>query len=216
MDDKQNNTTSKSTPAPLPTSGGRTVRMVPGRKAGGTRVSREGSASSDTTKGGAERSGAGKARGRGDRTRAPRERSEFDNKLLEVRRVTRVVSGGRRFSFAASVVIGDKKGRVGVGTGKSGDTPLAIEKAVRDAKKHLIKVHTTKNGSIPHEVKEKYASALISIVPVKGGAMTAGSAVRYVLELAGVTGVTGKILSRSKNKTNIARATVKALNTIKK
>lgn len=194
---KEVNTEAKTT---TPEKGGRTVRMVRGRK--GPRGA--GKPGADGKKGGGPR-------GRGGRGRGDKPRSEFDNKLLEIRRVTRVMSGGRRFSFAASVVIGDKKGRVGVGTGKSSDTPLAIEKAIRDAEKKLVRIPLTKSGSIPHEVEAKYASATISIIPTKSKGVTAGSAVRSVLELAGVRSVTGKILSRSKNKTNIARATIKAL-----
>jgi len=205
MAEETNKTTEKKV-APLPKTGGRTVRMVRGARKG----VRGKDGSGDASKRGPRKGGRG-----GRRDGGGRERSEFDNKLLEVRRVTRVVAGGRRFSFAASVVIGDKKGRVGVGTGKSGDTPLAIEKAIRDAKKHLVKVPMTKNSSIPYEVQAKYASATVSIIPTKTKSVTAGSALRYVLELAGVQAVTGKILSRSKNKTNIARATVKALKDIR-
>lgn len=203
---EETKTTTEKKIAPLPKTGGRTVRMVRGAKRGGPR----GAAKEGEKTGGSGDGKEGRDR-RGGRGGERRERSEFDNRLLEVRRVTRVVSGGRRFSFAASVVIGDKKGRVGVGTGKSGDTPLAIDKAVRDAKKNLAKISLTKGASIPHEVHAKYASAVVSIVPTKSKSVTAGSALRYVLELAGIQAVTGKILSRSKNKTNIARATIKAL-----
>jgi hypothetical protein len=93
------------------------------------------------------------------RDRAPRERSEFDQATIDVRRVARVMAGGRRFSFSVTVVIGDKKGRVGVGLGKGADTALAIDKAVRDAKKHLITVPLTSDNSIPHDVSVKYASS---------------------------------------------------------
>lgn len=187
-------TEEKATPA----KGGRTVRMVRGGRRGPRGAGKDG----------ADKKGGPRSRGprRGDKPR-----SEFDNKLLDIRRVTRVMAGGRRFSFAASVVVGDKKGRVGVGTGKSSDTPLAIEKAIRDAQKKLVRVPLTKDGSIPHDVQAKYASATVSLIPTKSKSVTAGSAVRIVLELAGVKAVTGKILSRSKNKMNIARATVKAL-----
>lgn len=189
----------KQETADTPQTKGRTVRMVRGRK---------GPRSKDGEKVGDAKRGA--PRGKGPR-RGDKPRSEFDNKLLDIRRVTRVVAGGRRFSFAASVVIGDKKGRVGVGTGKSSDTPLAIEKAIRDAQKNLVRIPLTKHNSIPHEVEAKYASAQVSIIPTKSKGVTAGSAVRNVIELAGIVAVTAKILSRSKNKTNIARATIKAL-----
>ncbi len=156
--------------------------------------------------------GGGAGRG-GDRKR-PREervRSEFDQKILTIRRVTRVASGGRRFSFSVAIVLGNRKGSVGVGTGKAGDTSLAIDKATRNAKKNLLKLSLTKNSSIPHEVRVKYSSARILIMPARGRGLIAGSALRDVLDLAGVRDIAGKIFSGSKNKLNIARATIKAL-----
>ncbi len=155
---------------------------------------------------------------RDDRRGAPRmerPKPEFDQKSIEVRRVARVVAGGRRFSFAVAMIIGDKKGRVGVGTGKAGDISLAMEKAVKDAKKHLITVKTTKSHSIAHDVKAKSSSAIVEIRPAPEHGLVAGSAVRNVLDLAGVTDVTAKILSGSKNKLNIARATIKALSELR-
>lgn len=148
--------------------------------------------------------------------RPERARSEFDNKIISVRRVTRVVAGGRRFSFSIAMVIGDKKGRVGVGIGKAADTPVAIEKATQAAKKSMITVHLNKKNSINHPVSAKYSSAKVSIMPAPGKGIIAGSATRVVLELAGVKEVSSKILSRSKNKLNIARATIKALEDLKK
>ncbi len=152
----------------------------------------------------------GDSRGRG-RERAPRERSEFDQATLDVRRVARVMAGGRRFSFSVTVVIGDKKGRVGVGLGKGADTALAIDKAVRDARKHLITVKRNSSNSIAHDVSVKYASSTVTIIPSPGRGVVAGSAMRTVLEYAGVTDVIAKILTRTKNKLTIARATVAAL-----
>lgn len=131
--------------------------------------------------------------------------------MLNIRRVSRTVSGGRRFSFSVALVAGNRKGLVGVGLGKAGDTALAIDKATRNAKKHMIKVNSTKDMSIPHEVFAKYASARVTIRPVKDRGLVAGSATRTVLELAGLTNVAAKIVSPSKNKLNIARATVEAL-----
>lgn len=160
----------------------------------------------------------GRGRGRGNergggrgRERAPRERSEFEQVTVDVRRVARVMAGGRRFSFSVTVVIGDRKGRVGVGIGKGADTALAIDKAVRDAKRKLITVPLTKSRSIKHEVSSMYASSVLTIIPSPGRGLVAGSAMRTVLEYAGVTDVIGKILSRTKNKLTIARATVEAL-----
>ncbi len=151
----------------------------------------------------------GDSRGRGPR--APRERSEFEQATVEVRRVARVMAGGRRFSFSVTVVIGDKKGRVGVGIGKGADTALAIDKAVRDAKKHLVTVNRTPDGSIAHDGTKKYSSSTVTIIPSPGRGIVAGSAMRIVLEHAGVTNVIAKILTRTKNKLTIARATVAAL-----
>lgn len=148
---------------------------------------------------------------RAPRQRPPRERGEFEQATIEVRRVARVMAGGRRFTFSLTLVIGDKNGRVGVGIGKAADTALAIEKATRDAKKHLITVSRTKGGTIAHDVSAKYASSTIEIIPSPGRGLVAGSAVRTVLELAGVTDVVAKIHTRSKNKLTIARATVAAL-----
>lgn len=152
--------------------------------------------------------------------RSPRRRDngrkEFDQKILDIRRVTRVSSGGRRFSFAVSIVIGDRKGKIGVGTGKAGDTALAIEKAVKTAKKNMVQINTTADASIPHEVTAKYSSAQVLIIPSPGRGIIAGSAVRDIAELAGIKDINGKILSGSKNKLNIAQATIKALSTLEK
>jgi small subunit ribosomal protein S5 len=158
--------------------------------------------------------GGGRPGGR-TRERAPRERSEFDQATLDVRRVARVMAGGRRFSFSVTVVIGDRKGRVGVGLGKGADTALAIDKAVRSAKKNLITVPLTKNNSIAHDVTARYGSSVIEIIPSPGRGLVAGSAMRIVLEYAGVSNVVTKILSRTKNKLTIARATVVALKSLK-
>jgi small subunit ribosomal protein S5 len=122
-----------------------------------------------------------------------------------------VVTGGRRFSFSVGIVIGDRRGRVGVGLGKAGDTPIAIDKAVRDARKNMIKVNMTKEGSIPHEVSAKYSSSRVLIMRAPGKGILAGSSVRTVLEYAGLKEVSSKIFSRSKNKINNAKAAVKAL-----
>ncbi len=156
--------------------------------------------------------GRGGSRGprKGD-TRAPRAKPEFDSVMLNIRRVSRTVSGGRRFSFSVALVAGDRKGKVGVGLGKAGDTALAIDKATRHAKKNMVQINTTKEMSIPHEVFAKYASARVTIRPVKDRGLVAGSSARTVLELAGLKNVAAKIVSPSKNKLNIARATIEAL-----
>jgi small subunit ribosomal protein S5 len=148
--------------------------------------------------------------------REERVRSEFDQKIIDIRRVARVTTGGRRFSFSVAVAIGNKKGKVGVGIAKAGDTQLAIEKAARDAKKHLIEVPMNKHQHIPHDVQSKLASSVVMIMPAPGRGLVAGSSVRTILELAGVKDVTAKILSRSKNRLNNARAAIAALKKLKK
>jgi len=162
--------------------------------------------------------GPGGARGgdkRGGRSGSfERPKPEFEQKILAIRRVTRVVSGGRRMSFAVAIVIGDKKGSVGLGTGKAGDTALAINKAVRDARKNMIKIKMTKNGSLPFDIEAKYSSAHIIMAPNNGKGLVTGSAVRDILALSGIKDVTSKVLSGSKNKLNIGRATLKALSIV--
>jgi len=152
---------------------------------------------------------------RGGGRRGERVRPEFEQQIIGIRRVTRVMAGGRRFSFSVSMVIGDKRGKVGVGVGKATDTQLAIEKAYRDAQKNMITVRMNKDGHIPHDVQTKYASTEVMIMPAPGRGLVAGSSVRTVLELAGVKDVTAKLLSRTKNKMNNARATVEALKELK-
>ena len=158
--------------------------------------------------------GQGQRRGRRGARREERARPEFDQKIVSIRRVTRVMAGGRRFSFSVSVVIGDKKGRVGVGVAKAGDTQLAIEKAVRQARKYMITVPLDKEGRIPHDVHAKFASSEVMMIPAAGRGLVAGSSVRTVLELAGVKDVTAKLFSRSKNKLNNAQAAIAALQTL--
>lgn len=143
------------------------------------------------------------------------EKPEFDQKVINVRRVARVVAGGRRFSFSVALVAGDKNGRVGVGVGKAADTSMAMAKAFNRAKKQMIRVSLTKNKSIPHEVSAKFKAAKVALRPAKGRGLVAGSALRSVLSLAGIHDVNAKILSRSKDKLNIARATVLALSSLK-
>ncbi len=178
-----------------------------GAPRGDNRDSRGGGA-----RGGSRGGGRGGPRKGGDR--APRTKPEYDSVMLNIRRVARTVSGGRRFAFSVALVAGNRKGLVGVGLGKAGDTALAIDKATRNAKKHMIKVNATKDMSIPHEVFAKYSSARITIRPVKDRGLVAGSACRNVLELAGLTNVAAKIISPSKNKLNIARATIEALKSL--
>lgn len=162
-----------------------------------------------------DRRGGPRGRG-GDRrgNRPERERSEFAQKMIGIRRVARVMAGGRRFNFSVAIVIGDKKGRVGVGVGKAADTQLAIEKATRAAKRHMINLNLTKNRSIKHNVEAKYCASVVEIRPSPGRGLVAGSSVRSVLEMAGVSDVTAKLLSRSKNPINNARAAIAALSEV--
>lgn len=160
---------------------------------------------------GGDRRGPG---GRPPRSFADRPKPEFDQKMLDIRRVTRVVAGGRRFSFSVALVAGDKKGSVGLGMGKSMDTSLAITKAFKNAKKNMIKLKLTPEMSLPYDVSAKYASSKVTIMPNKGRGMVAGSAARDILVFAGVKNVTAKIHSGSKNKLNNAKATIAALSRI--
>jgi len=135
--------------------------------------------------------------------------------MITIRRVSRTVAGGRRFSFSVALIIGNKKGKVGVGLGKAGDTTLAIDKAVRNAKKNMITVNLTKDNSIAHRVSAKYTASRVELMPVRGRGLVAGSSVRPVLELAGITNIVAKIHSGSKNGLNNARAAIEALKSLK-
>lgn len=143
------------------------------------------------------------------------EKKEYEQKLLGIARVVRVVAGGRRFRFRAVVVIGNKKGKVGVGVSKGQDVSLAVEKAVTNAKKNLIKV-PLKNDTIPHTTEAKFGTAKILLKPgMKGRGIVAGGAVRVICDLAGIENISGKILGKTKNKLNNARATIEALKKLK-
>jgi small subunit ribosomal protein S5 len=152
---------------------------------------------------------------RGKRDRRPREKAEFESKMLDIARVTRVTKGGKRFSFRATVVIGDGKGMTGVGVAQGRDVQQAMQKATQNARKTSIKV-TTINGTIPHEILHKYHGALILLKPAaKGSGVKAGGPVRVVARLSGIENITAKLIKRTNNKTNIARATIGALSKLK-
>jgi len=136
---------------------------------------------------------------------------EFEQKIISLRRVTRVTAGGRRFSFSVAMIIGDKKEKVGFGVAKGNDVVATIEKATRKAKKNMYIVKTNKKGTVPYDVYGKYKASEVVIRPVIGKGLAAGGAVRVVLEFAGVKEAGAKILSRSKNHINNVRATFKAL-----
>lgn len=139
-----------------------------------------------------------------------KEQKEYEEEVLEIARVTRVVKGGRRLRFRAAAIIGNRKGKVGIGLGKSTEVSSAIKKAITKAKKNIIKVPMI-NETIPHEVKVKFKSASILIMPAsKGTGIVAGGATRKILDLAGVKNVFGKTF-KSNNKVVNAQATIKAL-----
>lgn len=153
---------------------------------------------------------------RSSSNRPERIKPEFDQKILNIRRVTRVTKGGKRMNFSIAMAVGNRKGSVGVGTGKANDTSAAIDKAYRNAKKNVIQLNLTKTMSIPHDVSAKYSSGRVMIIPAPGRGVSAGSAVKNVIELAGINDVTAKIISPSKNKLNISRAAVLALSAFDK
>ena len=141
----------------------------------------------------------------------PKEKSEFDQKLLDVARVTRVVAGGRRFRFRTVVVVGNRKGKIGLGIAKGQDMSLAVEKAATKARKNAIMIQM-KGETIPFEVTAKYGAAKVLLRPAPvGRGIVAGGAVRVICDLAGIGNVTSKIMTRSKNKLNIAKAALEAL-----
>ncbi|MDP3975886.1 MAG: 30S ribosomal protein S5 [bacterium] len=144
------------------------------------------------------------------RSRIMKEKKEFDEEVLQVDRVTRVVKGGRRLRFRATVIIGNRKGKVAVGTGKATEISEAIKKAVTKAKKAIITVPIIKD-TLPFEVRAKYKASRLLMLPASPGTgMKAGSATRKILELAGVHNILAKSLG-SNNRINLAKATLKAL-----
>jgi len=172
---------------------------------------RDGAARGGRT-GGANRGGKPQGGRGGSRApRAPREKPEFDSKTISIRRVTRVVSGGRRFTLSVALVAGDRNGRIGLGTGKALDTQVAIEKALKAAKRNMITIKLSKEKSLSHDISAKFKSSDVMIMPNKGRGLIAGSSARTILALAGLNNVTAKFYSGTKNKLNNARATMKAL-----
>lgn len=148
-------------------------------------------------------------------SRVPREKSEFDSRTLDLARVTRVTKGGKRFSFRSTVVIGDGKGRVGIGVAQGNDVSQAIQKATSRAKRFILNVPIF-DGTIPHSVESKYGSAVVLLKPApKGNGLKAGGSVRAVVSLAGIENISSKLLTRTKNKINIARAAISALSKLK-
>jgi small subunit ribosomal protein S5 len=146
----------------------------------------------------------------GSRSHREREKSEFDQKTIDLSRVTRVVAGGKRMRFRACVVVGDRKGRIGMGLAKGPDVQNAVEKASTSAKKHVVHV-VLERGTIPHAIRVKFGAAqvLLKAAPA-GSGVIAGGAARAVLDLVGIRNVVSKMLG-SKNKINNVRAVILAL-----
>jgi len=146
--------------------------------------------------------------------RAPREVSEYEEKVIEVRRVARTVKGGRRIRFRALVVIGNRKGKVGVATAKANDVTEAVKKAVSKAKKSIVFVPII-DGTIPYAITSKYGSAVVMLKPAASGtSIVAGGSVRAVAELSGITDLLSKMMGSS-SKVNNLYATIQALSSFK-
>ncbi len=140
---------------------------------------------------------------------------EYDQKVLDIARVTRVTKGGKRFTFRAAIIIGNRNGKVGFGIGKGRDVAQSVEKAFRQAKKYLINV-VFKENTIPHQVEAKFGSAVVFLKPAsRGSGVRAGGPVRVIAKLAGIEDISGKIISKTNNKINIAKATIEALSKLK-
>jgi len=145
-----------------------------------------------------------------------KEKSEFDQQILDLARVTRVTKGGKHLSFRVCVVLGNRKGKVGFGVAKGKDVQIGVEKAVNQAKKNMITVNII-NDTIPHSIKYKYKAAAIFMKPApKGSGIIAGGPVRALLDLAGVPNVSAKVMGKTKNKISIVKAVFEALQEFKK
>ena len=152
-----------------------------------------------------------KPRNNNGEKRVQKPKSDLEDKVIEIRRVTKVVKGGRQFRFAATVVVGNKKGLVGLGTGKAHEMPDAVKKATQAATKNVVKIDLIDNRTISHEITVKEGAVKVMLKPAKEGTgVKAGGPVRDVLELAGVKDVLSKSLGSS-TKINAARATLRAL-----
>lgn len=149
------------------------------------------------------------------KTKEEQEKEEFESKLLDLTRIAHMKAGGRRFRFRAVMIVGNKNGQVGVGVAKGRDVAQAIQKASRLAQKNIINV-TIKRQTIPHQVEAKFSTAKVLLKPQKKGrGLVAGGVVRMICDLAGIQDISSKFLSRTKNKLNIARATISALKKLK-
>ena len=147
--------------------------------------------------------------------RKEKPKKEFDELLLEVRRVTRVTTGGRRLSFRATILVGNKKGKIWLGISKGNDVASAVQKASHEAYKNLFEVPLTKNDTVPYPISLKYKACVVKLLPAsEGTGLKAGSSIRSVLELAGYSNILSKMVG-SNNKLNNALATIRALSAYK-
>jgi small subunit ribosomal protein S5 len=154
-----------------------------------------------------------KGRGKGEKPK--KEKPEFDQQIVDLARVTRVTKGGKQLNFRATVVIGDRNGRVGFGVDKGADVQIAVEKAFNQAKKNVISVPVIKS-TVPHLTIAKYKAAKIMIKPAPvGSGIIAGGAMRVVLDLAGVPNASAKMIGRTKNKISNVKAVFAALQSFK-
>lgn len=146
------------------------------------------------------------------RSKFKKVKDEFKEKVLDLRRVTRVVAGGKRFTFRATVAVGDHRGRVGVGVAKGLDVASSVEKARREAKKNIVNIELKDDRTISYEVEAKYSAARVRIKPAAPGhGLIAGGATRVILDLAGVKDISAKIIGKTTNKLTNALATIEAL-----
>ena len=142
-------------------------------------------------------------------------KSEWSERVVSIQRVTKVVKGGKKMSFRATIVVGNEQGKVGVGVGKAGDVITAVRKAVTDGKKNIISVPLTSSNSIPHPINGRFGAAKLVLRPsAPGSGVIAGSSIRTVLELAGVKNILSKQLG-SNNLLNNARATINGLSLLR-
>ncbi len=143
-------------------------------------------------------------------------KKEFENEVLDISRVERMTAGGRRLRFRTVVVVGDKKGKVGIASAKGKDVQQSIEKATKKAQKEMVKALISEGGTIPHEVKAKYGAAVVLLKPQsEGRGLVAGGTVRTICAMAGIENISGKILGNTRNKFNNAKAAIKALESLK-